>query len=144
MKTWAIVASTARARIFAASGRHEPLAEIADLVNPEERLPRQELKSDKPARAFDKMGGHRHTTQTSVDPKEQIAMRFAKEVVEKLESDLHRKRFAALCVVAPPHFLGLLREQMSSAMARAVKGDLVKDLTREDAASIQGQVEHLL
>jgi len=144
MKIWVVAASAVRARVFETSGRHEPLVEVSDLVNPEQRLPRQELKSDKAARAFDKRGGHRHATQTPVDPKEQVAIRFAKEVVDKLEADLHRKRFAALCVVAPPHFLGLLREQMSNALARAVRGDLAKDLTLEDAASVQTHVAHLL
>lgn len=144
MKTWVIAASAARARIFEATGRRTPFKEIFDLVNPDERLQRQELKSDKPGRAYDKLGGQRHAVQTPVDPKEQVARRFAGQVTEKLQADLREKRFDALCVVAPPHFLGLLREHMGGAVTRVVKGEVAKDLTRADAASIQAHVADLL
>jgi protein required for attachment to host cells len=79
----------------------------------------------------------------SAAPK-QAAIRFAKEVVDELEAARHAKRFEAFCVAASPHFLGLLRERMSDALGRSVKGDLPKDLTREDAASVQSYVAHLL
>lgn len=144
MKNWVIVASAARARIFEASGRLEPLREVTDLVNPEERLQPQALKSDKPGRAFDRLGGQRHAMGTAVDPKEQVAIRFAKEVAERLGAGLTEGRFDGLCVVAPPHFLGLLREAMGRNLTRIVKGELTKDLTREDAGSVHRHVEHLL
>ncbi len=144
MKTWMIVASDARARLFEVPSRHQPPREVLDLVNPENRLQGKDLKTDKPGRAFDSVGGQRHATQTSVDPKEQGAIRFAKRVVDELEAGLHEKRFEALSVVASPHFLGLLREHMSSELARAVTGEVPKDLTREDAASLQAHVAQLL
>jgi protein required for attachment to host cells len=144
MKTWVVVASAARARVFDVHSRREPMHELLDLVNPQERMQPQELKSDKPGRAFDSLGGHRHALQTPVDPKEQVAQRFSKDVVDKLEAGLYQKQFDTLCVVAPPHFLGLLREHMSNALARTVKGDLAKDLTREDADSVRAHVEPLL
>lgn len=143
MKTWVIVASAARARIFESAGRRTPLSELSDLINPEDRLHPRDLKSDKPGRAFDTLGGQRHAMQTPVEPKEQSAIRFAKEVVETLESGLSEGRFDALCLVAPPHFLGLLREHMGGALSRAVIGDVVKDLTKEDMASIDQHVASL-
>jgi protein required for attachment to host cells len=144
MKTWVVVASAARARVFEAAGRRQPLQEILDLVNPEDRLQQQDLESDRPGRAFDRLGGQRHAMQTAVDPKQQAASRFAKRLGEQLQADLHAKRFEALCVVAPPHFLGLLREHMSDGVRRVVKGELTKDFTREDAAAVQAQVADLL
>ncbi|MEY6430787.1 host attachment protein [Thioalkalicoccus limnaeus] len=143
MKTWVIVASATRARLFETSGPRKPLEEILDLSNPEERLLTQEIESDKPGRVFDRVGGQRHATQTAVDAKEQVAVRFAKAVVERLASGRYEKRFDALYVVAPPHFLGLLRDQMSVPLSETVKGEVVKDLTREDAAEIQSQLARL-
>jgi protein required for attachment to host cells len=144
MKTWVVVASAARARMFEALGRREPLHEVKDMVNPEDRLQQQDFQTDRPGRAFDSLGGHRHAMGSAVDPKEQAAIRFAKEVVDELEAARHAKRFEALCVVASPHFLGLLRERMSDPLGRSVKGDLTKDLTREDVASVKSHVAHLL
>jgi protein required for attachment to host cells len=140
MKTWVLVASAARARIFEATGRIKPWREVDDLVNPDERLRRQELKSDKPGRAYDKLGGQRHAMQTPVDPKQQVAIRFAKQVVERLEHGLQATHYDGLYIVAPPHFLGLLREQSGEPLARIVKGELIKDLTREDLATIREQI----
>lgn len=53
MKTWVVVASAARARIFESKGRHGSLRELKDMLNPEDRRQSQVLKSDKPGRAFD-------------------------------------------------------------------------------------------
>jgi len=144
MKTWVMVASAARARVFNVLGRHEPWEEVMDLVNSEDRLLRQEFTSDKPGRVVDSARGQRHTFEPAVDPKEQAAKLFAKQLVEKLEAGFHDKQFESLTIVAPSHFLGLLREHMNGALARAVKDELTKDLTREDAASLQAHVAGLL
>ena len=143
MKNWVIVASAARARIFELFDRRTSWLEIMDLVNVNDRLFRREFSSDKPGRAVDKSGGQRHAMEPPTDPKEQAAAQFAKELVEKLEAALYRGQFAELTVVAPPHFLGLLRGQMSSALAGAVTHELNKDLTREAATSLQTHVAEL-
>jgi len=143
MKTWVIVASAARARIFNVSGQHDPWEEVLDLVNSEDRLLRQEFASDKPGRVVDGARGQHHTMDPSVDPKERAAARFAREVVEQLKSGLNGRRFEQLTVVASPHFLGLLREQMDDELARTVKHEIIKDLTREDATSLPARVAEL-
>jgi len=144
MSIWVIVASANRTRIFEAKGPKGPLVEVKDLVNPEERLAPQKLKSDKPGRAFDRVGGQRHAMGTPVDPKEQVALRFAKEVAREAESGLRDKRFDRLYLAAAPHFLGLLREEMSQFLARRVKGELSRDLTRLEAREIHDRLKHLL
>ncbi len=144
MKTWVMVASAARARLFAAARKDAPLQEISVLVNPDDRLHQQEFKTDKPGRAVDSHGGQRHAMQTPVDPREQSAIRFAKRVLEPLEAGLNEDRFEALYLVASPHFLGLVREHMSGRLSRVVKGELAKDLTGKDATAIQEYVADLL
>lgn len=144
MKTRVLVASAARARMFDINGRGEPLVVVRELANPEHRLQAQSLKSDKPGRAFDRTGGQRHAVGTSVDPKEQVAIRFAKQVVEQLETDRHQCRFDSLCVVAPPHFMGLLREHMGNSLTQLVRGEVINDLTQQEADSVREHVAHLL
>jgi protein required for attachment to host cells len=144
MKTWVVVASAARARFFEVAGRQGPLREIDDLVNPAERLEVQDLKTDRPGRAFDHLGGQRHAMGTAVEPKEQLAIRFAKEVVDRLDADRCANRFDSLCLVAPPHFLGLLRGRMANPLARALKGELTSDLTQQDVGAVRERVAHLL
>jgi len=140
MKTWVLVASGAQARMFEDDGHGGRWREIRDLINPDERLHRQALQSDKPGRAFDKRGGQRHAVQTPVDPKEQVAIRFARELAEQLRADLYARLYQALWIVAPPHFLGLLREHLDNTVSRVVKGELTMDLTR---ASVDEIRDHL-
>jgi protein required for attachment to host cells len=144
MKTWVVVASAARARLFEVGGRHDRWTEVADLVNPDDRLARQAFTSDEPGRAVNSARGQHHTMEPTIDPKERAAVEFARELVGKLESGLYEKQFAGLIVVAPPHFLGLLREHMSAALGGVVQHEIGKDLTREEARSLQAHVAELL
>jgi len=141
MTTWVVVASTARARVFELPKNHARATEIADFVNPEGRMADRDVLSDKPGRSFDSVGGQRHSLGKSVDPKQQQARRFAKKVVEFVQEGLRTNRFSDACVVAEPHFLGLLREQMGTALSRTIVEEVSKDLTRFDFESVR---DHLV
>ena len=144
MKTWVVVASAARARVFDRAGINGPLTEKADLVNPQERLLRQDIESDRPGRATDRQGGQRHGMASKSDPKEQGSKRFASEVVEWLESQRRDKSFDALYLVSSPHFLGHLRECMGRELNDTVKAERAKDLTHETAVSLQKHLQAIL
>lgn len=144
MKTWVVVASAARVRLFEVAGLHETWKEIADLLNAEDRLSRQDFTTDKPGRVINTARGQRHTMEPTVDPKERAAAQFAQDVARRLEAGLYEKQCERLIVVAPPRFLGLLREKMSDALLAAVQHEVHKDLTREDAVSLQAHVAELL
>ena len=137
MVTWVVVASAARARVFELAKRHADAVEVADFLNPEDRIAKREMASDKPGRSFDSLGEQRHVLEKSMDPKELGARRFAKRVVEFVQEGLRNKRFREACVVAGPHFLGLLREQTSTVLSRAIVEEVSKDLTRSDFESIR-------
>ncbi|MET0026331.1 MAG: host attachment protein [Candidatus Thiodiazotropha sp.] len=133
MKTWVVVASAARARIFDRSSTQGPLAEQADLLNPEDRLLQQEIVSDRPGSATNRQGGQRHGMEPRANPKEIQAGRFAAEVVDWLEAHHRSKDFDQLYLVAAPHFLGLLRNRMSQGLSDTVMAESDKDLTHERA-----------
>jgi protein required for attachment to host cells len=113
------------------------------MVNAEGRMADQDFVSDKPGRTVDGVRVQRHTLDPSVDPKERAAMQFARELADKLEAEHREKKFSRLIVVAAPHFLGLLRSQMSDALAGAVVHEVAKDLTREDVRTLQEHVASL-
>lgn len=144
MKTWVVVASAARARLFEVAGRQKPWKEIVDLVNADDRLSRQDFTSDKPGRAVNTARGQHHTMEPTVDPKEWAAGLFARDLAKRLEAGLHERRYERLIIVAPPHFLGLLRQEMGDALAGAVEHEVHKDLTREEGGALQAHVAELL
>jgi protein required for attachment to host cells len=144
MKTWVMVANATRARLFELTGRHVPLTELQALVWPEARLKGHEIESDRPGRAFNSRGNQRHAMEPGLQPKEEEAMHFASHLVQLLQAGLDAHRFDQLCVVASPHFLGLLRAEMGTTLQRAVTGELVKDLTMERPERVAEEVRALL
>ena len=114
-KPWIVVADQSKARIFTVDNPRGPLQEVEALEHPEGRERIQELTTDLPGRAFDSSGvGGRHAMGTSVDPRQQEAIRFAKLIAEHVRSGCTQGRCDRLLLVAGPEFLGLLREHLDT------------------------------
>ncbi|MFO1351755.1 MAG: host attachment protein [Gammaproteobacteria bacterium] len=127
VNTWIVVAESSRARIFAAAQSTGALTELDDLVHPQSRLHDRDLTSDLPGRAFDSTG-RRHSFEQNQDPKRHEAEIFAKQIALHLETARNDGRFDQLVLIAPPTFLGLLRERLDATTAKQVTRTIVKDL----------------
>jgi protein required for attachment to host cells len=126
---WVVSANDQRARILSTDSRIGHLKEIADLVHPVARMKESEIVSDRPGRSFDSIGRGRHAMSSQVDAKRQEEIRFAKEVIDRLEQGRASGAFDRLAVVASPAFLGHLRDKMSDALRTKVVLELDKDYT---------------
>ncbi len=128
--TWVVVADQVRARIFVASGPRGELEELDNLVHPEGRLSGREINSDRPGRAFDSMGAGRHAMDKRHSPQQQEAVRFAHTVAAQIAARHGQGAFDRLVIVAPPRFLGLLREMLPAAVAQCTVLTVDKDLVQ--------------
>lgn len=137
-KKWIVVAENSRARIFAMEGPHAPLRELEDLSHPESRLPVRELKSDRTPRLFRGRGRDHHPVQPNVDPKQQEALYFAKQVSDRLEEARTKGEFEELVLIASPAFLGMLRGHLSNATLRCVAKTIDKNLVQLSEAELRG------
>ena len=144
MTTWVVVADTVRARIFAEEAPRGPLIEIEALTHPEARLHEQQLTSDLPGRSFDSAGQGRHAMGHTFEPKHQEAVRFAKEVSDRLTSARRAGRVQKLYIVAAPAFLGMLRDALDEATQRVVAGEINKNLVTHDVAEIRDHLPQVL
>lgn len=137
---WVVVAESSRARIFSLAKVKGPMDEILTLDNPDSRAHEQQLTSDLPGRAFDSVGQGRHAIGTSVEPKQQETMAFAKQIAEHL--DAHRKSgdYGKLVIFAAPAFLGLLRERMNDQTNKLVVFESNKNLAQLSVDKIR---EHI-
>jgi protein required for attachment to host cells len=154
MKTWVVVADAARARFFrvdegasvAGGSQYAPsgeelvgaLVEIKDLSHPESLRKASEMASDAPGMSSVPGMHSKFGMDEKVSPKEEEAIRFAKEVAETLHADA--AEYDRLYVVAPPHFLGLLRDATDKAVHAKLAGEFHKELTHFPAEQIR---EHL-
>lgn len=141
--TWVLVADSSRARIFAKNGR-EAFREEAGFIHPESRLHEQELTSDLPGSDGGNGSGQRHGKAARVSPKRHEAITFSKQVADHLESARSDGRFHRLLIVAPPAFLGLLREQFSPALGTLVTQEINKNLVQLKPEELRAQLPVML
>lgn len=135
---WVLVADAARARIFSVDGPRAKMRSVEQLVSPGARLHDRDINADRPGRAFDSFGEGRHAIDTNA--KEQGAIRFARQVVDRLEQGRIGSEFDRLIVVAEAHFLGLLRKASKPALQKMISLEINKDLSKATDQEIR---EHL-
>ena len=136
-KVWIVVADEARARILTRDESTEALIEVNELVSLDANAPEKDLVSDKPGRSFDSNGEGRHAMGQKTDPKEQISIRFAKELADYLEKNRQKKTYIKLIIIAAPHYLGLLRKELSKGVSELVSLEIDKNLAAQDNKSIR-------
>lgn len=139
-KIWILVADEARARTFTADKPVDPMVEINSMTSPEAKLRDQDLVSDKPGRVIGGSDQSKHGVGEKSEHKEQYAVRFAKEIGSYLDDNLRDKSFGKLILVAAPHFLGLLRKELSKEVEAVISLQLDKDLSNMETEEIR---EHL-
>jgi protein required for attachment to host cells len=143
-KIWVVAADQVQARLFEAQGARGELAEIEDLVHPQGRLHASEMGSDSPGATHDRFGQRSHGMGHVVEPKEEEAIRFAKEVCDALEQACSGGRFDRLYVAAAPRFLGSLRSCMAVEVRRRLAGEVSLDLTRQVVEDIRSHLPEFL
>ncbi|HSP58862.1 MAG TPA: host attachment protein [Halomonas sp.] len=141
MTTYIVVADAARARIFTRDALK--LVEQEDLVHAEGRLHEGDLVTDR--------GGEMHesSSATSRSYGEEGAATnhqdeiFAKQISERLYRARVENILEKLILVAPPRFLGRLRDKLDGPTAKRVIHTLAKDLSKDSLESIQKAVSDL-
>ena len=124
--TWVVITDAARARLFDITGQGG-IAEIACFNNTAGRKP-DRGPNDRPPRTLDSRSAHRHAIQPHTTPREKAEQQFARAVADELENGAERQQYDHLILVAPPHFLGALREELPEALRKRVIGDIPSDL----------------
>lgn len=112
---------------------------VQRLEDPDAHLHDRDLSSDRPGRVFDRaptLGGRRgavahHATGGERNPRKVEAMRFARRIADALELERREDRYDRLVIMAPPAFLGLLREELAPAVQAVTSAEIGKDLVHE-------------
>ena len=141
--TWILVADAARARLFRVERPRGELIEEADFVHPEERLPEHELGADEPGRVRGP-GGKQHSWGPDEGLREREAGVFATELARHLRAAREQGRFRRLYLVAAPHFLGVLRQELDEHTRALVVDSFDKDLVRHTERDIRAHLPERL
>jgi len=137
---WIVVADSSACRLFTAETPAGALEEIESFVHPEGRMHERDLTSDLPGRAFDSKGMGRHAMEAQVSPKKHEAMAFAGRIARRLAEGRARREFEQLVLVAPPAFLGVLRERLDRQVRACVAREVGKNMSRLKPAALRARL----
>jgi protein required for attachment to host cells len=128
-KLWILVADAGRARIFLKPEETHNLTLVQELDNPQGRLHTHDLVSDHRGQAEKGGTGVMSAMQPHTDPHEEKAVEFAMKLGHLLEKAAERGDYDRVSLVAPPHFLGLLRAHLGAAAKHRLDRCAAKDLS---------------
>lgn len=129
MQQYIVVADAARARIVRTDEAFEEVAEVADLTHPTGRAKAGEIVTDMNTTSTRPQGPRNQTEPVDLHHVE--SERFARQIAARLQKDRAAGAFDVLILVAPPKFLGVLREALDAPTARLVIGSVDRDYTLE-------------
>jgi protein required for attachment to host cells len=82
--------------------------------------------------------------EQATDPHEHEADTFAVEVARHIDRSHAEGNFDSLVLIAPPKFLGRLRQELSKSARNALVGELDKNLVAADAKTLHRHLSALL
>jgi protein required for attachment to host cells len=146
MTTWILVANASRAALYGTNADEE-LQLLAALSHPESRLKSSELSPTEPGHAGKTRGGspRRTALEANMTPHDVEAQHFAEKLGDRVSDGARRHAFDKLVLVAPPEFLGRLRQHLHGDAKKNLIASIDKDYTlvepkalREKLASVTG------
>jgi protein required for attachment to host cells len=143
-KVWILVADAGTARLFRVDSPTGELIELSTDTNKAARMPQRELTADKPGEQTSHAKDSRSVVDSGTEPKDNEVHKFVHSIVEKLEKARTAGEMEKLYVVAPPAFLGELRQEMKPALASLVTEEINKDFTHLSARDLRKQLPELI
>lgn len=141
---WILVADRSTAKIF--QGPPAPNDHFAMRVafeHPDGRLHRQDLESDEPGRII-LAGGSRTAPEEHEGAKHREARKFATVLCKYFDEACKKDEFDRLVVVAPPFFLGILRDHFSGPVKSRILCEIDQELTPLSDSQIQPRLAAIL
>jgi protein required for attachment to host cells len=123
-----LVADQAEAIFYDAATLTRAPKEVGRISDPLARLHDRDLATDRPGRAYESVGGARHSVQREETPRRTEAVRFARRIARRLDDARRKDEFDQLVVVAGPPFLGLVRQELSGPTRARLATEIPKDL----------------
>ena len=131
---WIMVCDAAKARLFELR-EGDPSFYVVEIVMHEESRSRaSNLVGDRSgSRSSEGASVHHNALAPGSSPKENEKEHFAHSLVTRLDRALRAARFEKWILVAPPHFLGLVKKELTSELQKHLVATIDKDLNGLDA-----------
>lgn|SRR5690348_48203 len=127
-KTWLLVADAAKARLFEIAKKGGSLTEIACYTNPNGRSPGQHPEHGRQGRTQESASPTRHAIEPHTTLRDKHAMQFADLLRDAIRQGRMENQYDHLVLMAPPRFLGVLRERLDDQSLKCVTAEIDNDL----------------
>jgi protein required for attachment to host cells len=127
-KTWLLVADAAKARLFEMSKKGADLVEIACFTDPDGRSPGQHPKHGRLGRINESANSAHHAIEPHTSLRRKHASQFADLLCEAIRQGHIGNQYDHLVLMAPPRFLGVLRDRLDEQALKCVVGEVASDL----------------
>ena len=127
---WILVCDSARGRLFETRG-NDPTWKLVEVFgHAESRSKVSDLVGDHSGQSSSQGPSvHHNALAPSSSPKEVEKGHFGHTLLTMLDQAMRSKRFDGWVLVAPPHFLGMLKSELTSELQKHLIASLDKDLT---------------
>lgn len=145
MDKWVLVADASRARIFSPAKPGKPWRLIEELEHQESRMKNRELDPKEQGRQRQSAGmAHRPRMEPRTAPQQVEKNHFAQQLADKLSQAVVDGDCTSLVLVAPPHFLGQLKNTLSDRACKSVSATVGKDYTGSDARELASRLDEVV
>jgi protein required for attachment to host cells len=123
---WVVVCDGRKWLILQNKGDAEHLNLVTREERSEENPPTRQQGSDRPGRAYASVGSGRSAVGQT-DWHDQAEQEFLTALARHLDKAAQTGAVRGIVLVAPPRALGMIRPQLSAAVAKLVRGTVDKD-----------------
>ena len=126
--TWVLIADSSRALLYNVAQKGKPWTLVKECKHSASRVTGGGLTTDQPGRTHGSDGGSaRSAMESKTSPKEIEFEHFAHELAGVLHDGHGQQAYGRIVLVAPPHFLGLLRKAINDTVSKLIGATLDKD-----------------
>ncbi|MFZ5555982.1 MAG: host attachment protein [Pseudomonadota bacterium] len=138
--TWILVANASKAHLYLNDGPKKGLKKLKEFDHAASREKGSQLVSDRPGHNKSRGNGHgSYISQT--EPKQAEAQHFAIELSRVLGHGRSTNEYQRLILVAPPAFMGELRNHLDPHTLHLVSDSFEKDYTKVPPKELHGHLE---
>jgi protein required for attachment to host cells len=133
---WILVCDSAKSRLFETQDGAPAWVLLDEASHEESRSHVSTLVSDHVGSRSSDASVHNNALAPASSPKEVEQSFFARALVKRLDHSMRTKRFRKWVLVAPPHFVGLIKKELTPELDKHLMTTLDKNLTELDARAL--------
>jgi protein required for attachment to host cells len=142
---WVVVCDGAKARLFEVRPDDPTFHPVGLMLHAESRKKTSDLVSDHAGSCSSEGASVHHNALAPRNlPKAIEKEHFAHSLVSELDRARRSARFKEWILVAPPHFLGLMRKELTSELRKHLKATVDKDLNDIDALALADRLHDVV